>query len=245
MSEDVKRAWAGFLDVVFPRNCVITGEAVGADSPFQFISAEIARQLVRVEPPYCSTCGYPYYGVVLSSDRSCPKCQALDPAYGQGRTVFLVEGVGRQLVHSFKYEGGRYLLKDFAKLFQLCPDLGSYLKDAVLVPVPLHPRKKRERGFNQSLALCQVLIRQEPSAELGNILRKTVDTPSQTLLNREERLENLRKAFEVRPDIEARPDLRHIIVDDVFTTGSTLNSCAQALEGAGIRRIDILTLGHG
>ena len=103
----------------------------------------------------------------------------------------------------------------------------------------------RERGFNQSLALCRALAGQEPSAEVRDILCKTVDTPSQTILNREERMKNLRNAFSVRPDIGLRSHLRHVIVDDVFTTGSTLNSCAHALAKAGIQRIDILTLGHG
>ncbi len=241
----MKQAWVGLLDVVFPRNCVMTGDAVAANSPFQFISGEVSRQLIQVEPPFCSTCGYPFFGAVMASDRSCPKCRELDPVYRRGRTVILVEGVGRQLVHYFKYEGARYLLKDFAKLFQLCPGLSQYLKDALLVPVPLHPRKLRERGFNQSLALCRELTRQEPSAELRDILCKTVDTQSQTLLTRRERMENQRNAFSVRPGTGLSPDLRHIVVDDVFTTGSTLNSCAHALKRSGIQRIDILTLGHG
>ena len=245
MKVELGQSMVAFLDLVFPRNCVITGDAVGPDSPFQFISGKVARELIPVRPPFCFTCGYPYFGAVMASDRTCPKCRELDPVYRQGRTVILLEGAGRQLVHYFKYEGARYLLKDIAKLFRLCPGLNQYLKEAVLVPVPLHPRKMRERGYNQSLALCRALVSQEPSAEFRDILCKRVDTPSQTLLTRRERMDNLRNAFGVRPDIGLRPDLRHVIVDDVFTTGSTLNSCAQALNRSGIQRIDILTLGHG
>ncbi len=245
MKADLTQLMLGFLDVLFPRNCVITGNAVGANSPFQFISAKVSRQLIRVEPPFCSTCGYPYFGAVMASDRSCPKCRELDPVYGQGRTVILVEGASRELVHFFKYEGARYLLRDFSILFQLCPGLNEYLKDARLVPVPLHPRKMRERGFNQSRALCELLLKQESSTELQDILVKTVDTPSQTLFTRKERVKNLRNVFRVRPNAHLQPDFRYVIVDDVFTTGSTLNSCAQTLKRAGIQRIDILTLGHG
>ena len=163
----------------------------------------------------------------------------------RAETVILVEGASRELVHFFKYEGARYLLRDFSILFQLCPGLNEYLKDARLVPVPLHPRKMRERGFNQSRALCELLLKQESSTELQDILVKTVDTPSQTLFTRKERVKNLRNVFRVRPNAHLQPDFRYVIVDDVFTTGSTLNSCAQTLKRAGIQRIDILTLGHG
>lgn len=159
--------------------------------------------------------------------------------------MILVEGVGRELVHQFKYGGAGFLVQDFSTLFENCPGLKDYVANAQLVPVPLHSRKFRERGFNQSEALCQALIRLEPSATLADILIRTVDTPSQTLFTRKERMRNLRHAFRLNPSSEVNTDDRYLLVDDVFTTGSTLNSCARALKKRGIHRIDILTLGHG
>ncbi|MCZ6673829.1 MAG: hypothetical protein O7C75_12925 [Verrucomicrobia bacterium] len=99
---DAKNLTHQFLDIVFPRNCVITGDPVEHDSPYKFISKAVAAKLFRVEPPHCRTCGYPYFGAVMASDRACPKCKELNPQYGEGRTVILVEGVGRELVHQFK-----------------------------------------------------------------------------------------------------------------------------------------------
>lgn len=157
----------------------------------------------------------------------------------------LVEGVARDLVHAFKYEGARYLIKDFRRLFEMNAEIKAYIREAILVPVPLHPRKLRERGFNQSLELCKQLAAIESSASIADVLKRVVDTPSQTLFSREKRLKNLRKAFVLEEDANVSPEDRYIIVDDVFTTGSTLNSCARPLKKAGIQRIDILTLGHG
>ena len=224
---------------------MITGEAVEAGSPFQFVSQVASKKMIRVNPPHCRTCGFPYFGAVIASDRVCPKCKELNPEYGEGRTVFLVEGVGRELVHQFKYEGAEYLLRDFLTLFRECPGLMDYISGAQLVPVPLHPRKYRERGFNQSEALCQALIRLKTSASMANILQRIIDTPSQTLFSRKERMRNLRHAFQINPSAVLQPENRYVIVDDVFTTGSTLNACAKVLKKGGIRRIDILTLGHG
>lgn len=235
----------GFLDVIFPRNCVISGEPVEEDSPFKFICADAAAKVFAVKPPCCRTCGYPYFGAVMASDRTCPKCRELHPQYGEGRTVILVEGVGRELVHKFKYQGAGYLLGDFFTLFKHAPGLREYLDHARLVPVPLHSRKLRERGFNQSEALCRALLGLQPSASMADILVRTIDTPSQTLFSRKQRMRNLRTAFKMKSVNDINRKDRYLLVDDVFTTGSTLNSCARALKRGGIQRIDILTLGHG
>lgn len=241
----LKEITESFLDVVFPRNCVITGEMVEEDSPYRFISKAVGRKLFHVQAPHCRTCGYPFFGAVMASDRACPKCKELKPVYSEGRTVILVEGVGRELIHSFKYEGATYLLQDFFSLFENCAGLRDYLDGAQLVPVPLHPRKFRERGFNQSEALCKALLRLQPTAELADILQRTVDTPSQTLFSRKERMRNLRNAFRINPKVVLDTSSRYLVVDDVFTTGSTVNACSDTLKKGGIRRIDILTLGHG
>ena len=241
----LKDVTESFLDVVFPRNCVISGDMVEENSPYRFISKSVARKLFHVQAPHCRTCGYPYFGAVMASDRACPKCKELKPIYGECRTVILVEGVGRELVHKFKYEGATYLLQDFYSIFGNCAGLLDYLDGAQLVPVPLHPRKLRERGFNQSEALCKALVRLQPTAELADSLQRTVDTPSQTLFSRKERMRNLRSAFRIDPKVAVDSEKRYLIVDDVFTTGSTVNACSRALKKGGIRRIDILTLGHG
>jgi len=124
---DFKKFGHPSLDVMFPRNCVIAGEPVDENSPYQFISEAAASKIFEVNPPHCQTCGYPYFGAVMASDRACPKCKELNPVYRQGKTVILVEGVGRELIHKFKYEGAEYLLQDFISCLKIVPDLPTML----------------------------------------------------------------------------------------------------------------------
>lgn len=233
------------LDLVFPRHCVSCGNDIEEDSPHRFSCKRCATSWLHVKAPCCPTCGYPYFGAMLQSDRSCRKCQDFQPAYRQGRTLLLVEGAVRQWIHALKYHQGTYLLQDLEQVFRNCEGLGNYLDNALLVPVPLHPRKQRERGYNQSLLICETLKKVYPDTDLSDELIRLIDTPSQTQFNRKERHKNLRKAFSHNNKQATSPHRRRVLVDDVFTTGATLNACTHALNKAGIRCIDILTLGHG
>jgi len=240
------QAWRdGILDLVFPRHCVSCGDDVTDDSPHHFSCKSCADSWFYVKAPCCPTCGYPYFGAMLHGDRSCSKCQDFKPDFRQGRTLLLVEGAVRQWIHALKYHQGTFLLEDLEQVLRQCEGLANYLNDALLVPVPLHPRKLRERGYNQSLLICQTLKKVYPDTEVCDELTRLTDTPSQTQFNRKERQKNLRKAFSYKNKTVTNPHRRRILVDDVFTTGATLNACTRAMNKAGIQCIDILTLGHG
>jgi ComF family protein len=110
----------------------------------------------------------------------------------------------------------------------------------------LHPRKARERGYNQAVLLATTLAgvaggdtRVEP------LLRRVVDTQTQTAFDRRTRMANLKNAFAIAKGATVNPALHYILVDDVFTTGSTLNSCARTLRRAGALKVDVVTFGHG
>ena len=119
-------------------------------------------------------------------------------------------------------------------------------QEAILVPIPLHPTKLRERGFNQSHAFAQVLQETlNANIQIENALIRIRFTRSQTTLSRELRKKNIRKAFALSPNIKLDFKKKYILVDDVFTTGSTANACAKVLKKAGIRSIELITLGHG
>jgi ComF family protein len=118
--------------------------------------------------------------------------------------------------------------------------------NAVLVPVPLHPRKFRERGYNQSQLIAEHLARAAGGkADVRSLLRRTVDTDSQTHHDRKERQANLKNAFALASPAGLSASQHYVLVDDVFTTGSTLNSCARALRGVGVLNLDVVTFGHG
>ena len=116
----------------------------------------------------------------------------------------------------------------------------------MLVPVPLHPTKFRERGFNQSQVFAQALQKTlNVNIQVKVILVRTRFTQSQTTLSREERMRNIREAFTLAPNIKLDFEKKYILVDDVFTTSSTANACAKVLKKAGIQTIELITLGHG
>lgn len=116
----------------------------------------------------------------------------------------------------------------------------------MLVPVPLHPRKERDRGYNQSRLLASCLAAAAGGGtRVEALLRRAVDTPSQTGFDRKTRRDNLKNAFALASGAAITPGQHYLLVDDVFTTGSTLNSCAQVLRHAGCLNLDVITLGHG
>ena len=232
------------LDLIFPRSCVGCGDAVGAGT-LDFLCAACHRSLIFATPPACQVCGYPFFGA-LAGPQTCPHCVELDPLFGQGKTLFLAKGPGRSLLHELKYRQGFYVLDDLAVLVRSAPFFAAYLRDATLVPVPLHPDKERERGFNQSERIARMLVEAVGgSTSVATLLQRVRFTKTQTRLNRSERHENMKNAFALVPGSVLNEPLRLMLVDDVFTTGSTLNACARVLREAGAASVNVATIGHG
>lgn len=240
----------GFGDLMFPPSCVhcrglVDPDAAGAAAGFRHLCGRCVAQIDYVRPPHCLRCGHPFYGVV-EGERICPHCEGLEPAFREGRTAVLFKGPARALVIELKYHRGLHVLADMAAIFRRTPHVLEQVRGAVLVPVPLHPRKARERGYNQAELLAQALAAAAgPDTRVEPLLRRLVDTSTQTALDRRTRMANLKNAFALIPGAALNPVLHYILVDDVFTTGSTLNSCARALQRGGGVTIDVVTFGHG
>jgi len=160
--------------------------------------------------------------------------------------VVLLKGPARALVHELKYRRGPHVLADMETLARGSRPVMEFIRGATLVPVPLHPRKFRQRGYNQAELLATALARAAGGGTTVNpLLRRVVNTASQTRFDRETRRENLKNAFALARNATIIPESHLILVDDVFTTGSTLNSCAGVLRRAGALKIDVVTFGHG
>lgn len=230
-------------EVFFPRSCVHCSDAV-EDSEYQFLCRSCSRELFMSKPPTCTTCGYPFFGMI-AGPKVCPHCAELDPVFEQGKTLFLAKGPARSLIHELKYKAGFYILRDIETMIASAPYYKAYFQDAVLVPVPLHSTKQRERGFNQSQLIADSLLCATPANDLQNLLLRPVYTQTQTRLSRSARHQNVKNAFALAPDAVVIPDQTYILVDDVFTTGSTLNACAAVLSDAGAQHVKVATLGHG
>jgi ComF family protein len=234
----------GLRDVFFPPSCLHCGDMVER-SPLRHVCVACAPLIVPVEPPCCPCCGHPFFGEA-SGERLCVHCEGLRPEFGEGRTAVLFRGPARALVHELKYRQGLFVLEDLATLVVGNPHTAGFLRGATLVPVPLHPRKQRERGYNQGEELARsVAKRLGGGTEVEELLQRVVDTKTQTNLDREGRRANLKNAFALLSGALINPDLRYVLIDDVFTTGSTLNACASVLRRAGCLNLDVCTFGHG
>ena len=231
-------------DLVFPPACLGCG-GLCEESVLRHVCSRCAPMIVRVKKPHCLTCGHPFFGE-LAGERICPHCEGLRPVYNAAKTVTLFKGPAREYVLELKYRHGFYVLEDMRTLIAENLDILDFLQGAILVPVPLHPRKERERGFNQSRLIAEAFHQ----AVLGKIaiaslLQRRVDTDSQTSFDRRTRQKRMKNAFAARNQASITANQRYILVDDVFTTGSTLNSCAHALAQAGALNIDVITFAHG
>jgi len=240
-----------FLDLVFPRN------EWGSDRPVETSSARVGGHYLTakhlnylriIKSPVCEICGFPIHGQVDGPVNACDHCLHLKPVFEGNRSIFTVNRLGREMIHELKYRDGRYLREDVIWLLQQSPLWRDWVRDSLLVPVPLHPKKHRMRGYNQSEWLAHWFAEASESAlQVELLLKRIQNTKSQTQMDRESRAANIKGAFEVDSRIQSslKKEMIITLVDDVFTTGSTLNECARDLRKAGFHQIRCLTLGHG
>jgi ComF family protein len=208
------------LDLLFPRWCV------GCGREGDFICPDCFKSLPRITPPLCPRCGRPQLNAVL-----CPVCVSWSASIDGIRAPFKFDGAIRQAIHELKYNN----LRAIAPL--LGQWLGDYLADntlpvEVLVPVPLHHKRLRERGYNQSRLLAQELAKLSGLALVEDCLvRELYTTPQARTLNVAERRSNVANAFSCRD--RRLEDKKVLLIDDVATSGATLDACARALKKSG------------
>jgi ComF family protein len=229
------------LDLVFPRTCIRCG-CLLRDPHSAFTCAHCRAGYPLIHEPLCSGCGAPFHGR-LAAAAACENCRDHPPLFSRARSLFLYRGTGARLVHALKYERATWLEPEITLLLRAEPRWRDFFSGALLVPVPLHPRKERSRGYNQAEVITRAIRAAIPDAGRLACLRRVRATTSQTMLSREARLRNLRGAFACH---EAPPQARPLVlVDDVLTTGATLNAAAAALRAAGAGAISAFTLAHG
>lgn len=226
----VKRFFNALLDVVLPPICHIC-HAFIPDAGILHICPTCRDCLPLVESPLCSICGIPFAGA--GDDHRCGACLTQPPHFDSARAHFLYEGPIRDLIHSFKYNQRTHLRYPLALL--ALEGMNGFPPDSepnLIIPVPLHLSRLRQRGFNQAVLLGRVLARRLPLPMLPDALVRTRPTEPQIKLSAAERRSNVKGAFTVnRPDRVAGK--RILLLDDVMTTGSTLDECARELKKAG------------
>ena len=215
------------LDLLFPPECAVCLREGS------FLCAGCEPQLPRLAPPYCRTCAEPDEPAV------CSWCRADAPAYERIRAPYRYTGPVRDMVHDLKYSNIRALAPTLGGL--LADYLGSLRFEAdVISPVPLHSKRERSRGYNQSHLLVREVSRRVQTPMADDRLLRSMDTPPQVAMSgREERRQNIEGAFECTRDATG---LRVLLIDDVVTTGSTMSACASALRDAGATSVFGLAL---
>jgi len=242
----LRTAGAGLANVVFPPTCIVcSGLVERSGLALAHVCSDCAATIDYVEQPHCPTCGHPFFGE-MAGERSCPHCEGLDPEFDAGKTATLFRGPVRALVIDLKYHRGLHVLRDIEAIIERHAGFRSWIRGAVLVPVPLHPRKLRERGYNQAQLVAETFARAAgEGTTVATLLRRVVDTETQTAFDRKTRIANLKNAFALAPGAALNPALSYVLVDDVFTTGSTLNRCAHVLRAGGALNLRVATLAHG
>jgi len=218
------------VDLLFPPRCAVCGCLES------FLCSDCRASLPRAGPPRCPICWQP------TSLGSCHRCEESRPSFDALRSPLIFEGGARELVHKLKYQNQSVLAAPMADLlFDFLSN--SPLPADVLVPVPLFPRRKRVRGYNQSALLAQALARQLGLSVNERTLGRARNTASQARTgSSDERKANVRDAFVCKDRRLAGNKV--LLIDDVSTTGATLDACALALRQGGAGSVWALTFAH-
>lgn len=217
--------WREFAHLLLPSTCLLCGRR---GQPHIDVCSECARELPYVEA-VCRRCASP-----LSQHGVCGKCQQKQPSFDQVVAVFQYQEPVDHLIQALKFDAklcnARLLGDLMAKrlMYEPRPD--------VMVPVPLHSKRLRKRGFNQAMELARPIAKALQIPLKADLCRRTRNTPSQTALDAAQRRRNLKNAF-VIDTLNGVEDV--VIVDDVMTTGSTVEAMARVFKDAGVRRVRV------
>jgi len=229
------------LDWFYPRHCYHCGKPLVA-TRWTILCRECFGLLegARMKEPLCSRCGLPLPGA-RPGPVLCISCQGRVPHFDVARAFFRYAGPASSLTLSFKFNGefrlGPRVLRHALSLGWMPEGVGT----DVIVPVPLHWRRRHQRGFNQALWLARPLADHLKARLLRRALVRTRHTAQQAKLPQSQRWKNVRGAFAVKRPASVKG--RHVLlVDDVMTTGATVSECARVLKQAGVTRVSVLTL---
>ncbi len=230
------------LDEIYPRSCCSCGKDI-REGDEHGLCWDCRADSVALGPPWCERCGQIVAGRI-DHEFICSDCEENPPRYQRGRSLYHYEGGVREAIHALKYHRDFSVIPDLSRL--LLAGLKTYFPESeglVLVAVPLHRSRQRKRGFNQDAELIRGVRKLDPSLKTWAGLKRIKNTDTQTKLSKAARRENVRSAFAVKKNVKV-PE-RILIIDDVMTTGATLDACARALKKAGGVEINTLTIARG
>ncbi len=227
------------LDMLFPRRCPVCHEIIVPAC--RRVCVDCEQRLVPVTEPYCMKCGKP---VRKEEEEYCRECRGKEQSFTEGRAVFIYDEIMKKSIYRFKYGGRQEYAAFYAHEIERC--LGEKIRGwsaQALIPIPLHKSRLNGRGYNQAELIAKELGKQTGIPVYGKYMKRVKRTAVQKNLNAAERENNLKRAFKIeRNDVKLKSV---ILIDDIYTTGSTINAAAQCLREAGITNIYFIVLSIG
>jgi ComF family protein len=223
--------------LLYPPACTICSASVAAG---EYLCGECDAKITHIVPPFCAKCSEPFAGAI-SSAFICANCAHRTLHFDAAVAAYRSRGIVRRVILDFKYGRQIHLRHPVARwlVAALDDDRLRGRRFNIIIPVPLHPARERQRGFNQAGLLAE-LLSAHMSIQARPALERIRYTTTQTAFDRAERMENLHGAFRLRKNADVR-DLHVLLIDDVLTTGSTLSECARILKEAGARSVHAAT----
>lgn len=234
--ENAIQLWKGFLDIIYPCRCPVCDDIVlreeGAVCP------ECRKKLPYVKEPCCKKCGKQ---IRREEEEYCTDCQKKRHIYTEGKALFSYDAVMKQSVAAFKYKGRQEYAVWYGR--ELAKHFGAQLKRwgaEALIPVPVHRVRCRERGYNQAALLAREVSLHTGIKTDETLLIRKKKTIAQKELSTRERGKNLQEAFQLQKNVVQYKKV--VLVDDIYTTGSTADACAKVLKQGGVEQVYLLCL---
>jgi len=233
------KTWLGAgLNLILPPRCPMTGALVGRNGT---LAPDYWAKLTFIHDSYCDTCGAPFRQA-MTPGMVCAGCLAEPPLFTRARAALRYDDASTAMILKFKHADGTHLGKIFAGWLQQFG--GDVLHDAdLLIPVPLHRWRLLKRRYNQAALLTTALSVQTGIPSAPHLLRRMRYTASQGHKSKTQRHDNIKAAFTVPENLRAAiKDKNIVLLDDVYTSGATVQECAKTLLKAGARQVSVLTV---
>jgi len=236
-----KTFFNSIFNLIYPPNCLLCRNHLLVGAEEKVLCAACLEGIERNHPPFCRKCSRPLW---QNPDGSlCRECQKTDYPFDRAWGATVYNETMQKLIHLFKYQNKTSLRKVFSIIIDTFIenhgiDVGRF---DIVVPVPLHPARLRERGYNQSELLSESLAEKYRRPLMASKLLRQRHTPNQALLGKKERWTNIRSAFTIK-DRAFFKKKSVLLVDDLLTTGATVSEAARILKDAGAKEVSALTL---
>ncbi|GMO62230.1 MAG: ComF family protein [Rickettsiales bacterium] len=219
--------------LLFPPKCMVCKRII---TEYDTICPECWAKVKKIQRPFCAKCSEPLE-FKISDDDICLNCLKNEPLYIKSRTAFIYNKFISKIIMRFKFYDETYLKTFMAKnMIDASADIIAQID--ILIPVPLHKNRLRQRKYNQSLLLCKEIAKRTGKIVITDFLYKSKHTIPQAKLNQISRKENLKNNFKINKKYKGLyKDKNFAIVDDVITTGTTINECVKILNRRGIKNV--------